>query len=842
MLLAHWDGKEHRAQSLKDHSENVARIMEENCFSLGLTSTGRLIGLLHDAGKANPVFQQYMLENQTEKKGKINHSAAGAQILRKLFFGTEFWIIPKKQQQFRTLLFQLCSIAILGHHRGLMDIYDPNGNSPFERMLNAEENQSVHDSFFNESNCKEEINQLIEKAQNEIIQLNTRINILVKGHSFEINDDKHKEAKLEEGMFTYGLIERFLFSSLIDSDRLDTACFLDKKNIPVAENRIEIWTELQERLNKELLNLEKLNPSQASSTLNQIRKRVSKSCLNAGNWPSGIYRLQSITGSGKTLASLRLALQHACNFPETKHIIYVIPFLSILLQNSQTIKETLHLEEHSDWILEHYSDFENELINASTDDNLQKQEELQEYELRTERWDSPIIITSLVHFMDTFFSARKKDVRRLHQLSNSVIIFDEIQSIPDNCIGMFNSALNMLEHLADVKVVLCSATPPLLEKIKHPLQWSQYKDIDTNYSKDMKKIHRVFVTDKTDVQNCLSVEKIAELAYEKQQERSNALTIMNTVSGATRVFECLKKKFEQIPEMNRPLLILLTTNLCPDHKKRRIQQMINALKENIPVLCVSTSLIEAGVDISFDVVLRACSGLDSLIQAAGRCNRHDHKKLGELIVFYSYEIDFMHESITKNTTVSQLTRKLICSHCVLDKFKKAPEDFENNILSNKALEMYYSRYYEIIQDRVDYPVTSQGFTLYDLNSFCSCWQTEISKAKKSGTNWMMHQAFETAGRYFKVIEDYSIGVLVPYEKGRELIEELNSGNIKFQPDNLRKLKCQAQNYSVNLNESYIRKHKQNFSYFEAADLYCLKEGCYDEEKGVTDFEAQSWII
>ena len=109
------------------------------------------------------------------------------------------------------------------------------------------------------------------------------------------------------------------------------------------------------------MGLEKLNPSQASSTLNQIRKRVSKSCLNAGNWPSGIYRLQSITGSGKTLASLRLALQHACNFPETKHIIYVIPFLSILLQNSQTIKETLHLEEHSDWILEHYSDFENEL-------------------------------------------------------------------------------------------------------------------------------------------------------------------------------------------------------------------------------------------------------------------------------------------------------------------------------------------------------------------------------------------------------------------------------------------------------------------------------------------------
>ena len=135
---------------------------------------------------------------------------------------------------------------------------------------------------------------------------------------------------------------------------------------------------------------------------------------------------------------------------------------------------------------------------------------------------SLIHISSLVHFMDTFFSARKKDVRRLHQLSNSVIIFDEIQSIPDNCIGMFNSALNMLEHLTDVKVVLCSATPPLLEKIKHPLQWSQYKDIDTNYSKDMKKIHRVFVTDKTDVQNCFSVERIAELAYEKQQERSNA--------------------------------------------------------------------------------------------------------------------------------------------------------------------------------------------------------------------------------------------------------------------------------------------------------------------------------
>lgn len=110
----------------------------------------------------------------------------------------------------------------------------------------------------------------------------------------------------------------------------------------------------------------------------------------------------------------------------------------------------------------------------------------------------------------------------------------------------------------------------LLEKIKHPITMVCNTKISTlNYSKDMKKIHRVFVTDKTDVQNCFSVERIAELAYEKQQERSNALTIMNTVSGATRVFECLKKKFEQIPERNRPLLILLTTNLCPDHKKRR---------------------------------------------------------------------------------------------------------------------------------------------------------------------------------------------------------------------------------------------------------------------------------
>ncbi|WP_020224352.1 CRISPR-associated helicase/endonuclease Cas3 [Holdemania massiliensis] len=840
MFLAHWNESKQQAQSLQNHSENVACLMQENCFSLGLSSTGKLIGLLHDVGKANPIFQTYMLENQIEKKGKINHAAAGAQLLKEKIIDAE---ISNKEinPSINKLLFQLCSMAILGHHRGLMDVYDSRGESPFEKLLDFDKNKQVHEDFINELNCQEEIDELINEARIEISQIIKKINMLIKERPLLKKSSKEEliQLKYAESRFTLGLIERFLFSSLIDSDRLDAACFAEQKDLPLRENRLAIWEKLRLRLENALAEFSLKNPLQASEALKQIRNRISEACMNAGQWPYGIYCLQAITGSGKTLASLRLALHHACNYPETQHIIYVIPYLSILLQNAKSIKDVLHLDDRSDWILEHYSDYFNELMNDC--DSESKQQDLEDYELHTERWDSPIIITSLVHFLNTFYSGRKKDLRRLHQLSNSVIIFDEIQSIPDSCISMFNSALNMLKHLTDVKVILCSATLPPLDQVKHPLQLSEYKNIDSGYFEDSKNIHRVSISNQAEPDSLFSAEEIADLTLTKQQERNNALTIMNTIAGAIRVYNGLKERIESIPENQRPLLILLTTNLCPDHKKSKIQELIQALNGKKPVLCVSTSLIEAGVDISFDVVLRACSGLDSLIQAAGRCNRHDHKKTGELIVFYSYEIDFMHNSAAKNTTVSQLIRRILCSRIVLEQFKKFPEQFDFNLLSDKALAMYYQNYYEQIQEQIDYPVSisEQRVTLYDLNAHCFCW---TAKENLNSENWPMHQAFQTAGRYFKVIDDYSIGVLVPYKKGDELIEELNSGRIQFNPEVIRKLKRQAQNYTVNLSEAFIRRRKENFVYHEAVDLYYLKASCYNEEIGVTDFEAQSWMI
>lgn len=848
MSLAHWDLKEKRGQSLLEHSRNVAGLMEENCRRIGLSQTGRLIGLLHDAGKAKAAFQRYLLSGQTELKGKINHSACGAQLLSRCLFGEE---LPEKisaDQRPKALLFQLCGIAVLGHHRGLMDIYKEDGQSSFERLLEAEEDHSAQNLFLSEIISQREIDQLIQQAQDELQVMIQKINNLIRErpgpqNSLSVmkeNTACSKPVKTQEASLTLGLAERYLFSSLIDSDRLDSACFTEQTALPEAESRGEIWEELRRRLEIEIQDLGRHNPSQASEQLMKIRSRVSEACQAAGNWPAGIYLLQAITGSGKTLASLRLALQHACQVPETRHIIYVVPYLSILLQNARSIKEILHLEDHPDWLLEHYSDYANELMNEETESG--NQEQLQAYELQTERWDSPLIITSLVHFLDTFYSARKKDVRRLHQCADSVIIFDEIQAIPETCISLFNSALNMLKQLAGVKVVLCSATLPPLDQIRHPLHFVEIRNIDCGYFSDMKKMNRIRLTDLTRTAEPMNTEKTAELAFMKLQERGSTLVIMNTIAGAQAVYEQAKVNANQIPDGQPPLLVLLTTHCCPEHKKQKIREVIQALKNRQPVLCVSTSLIEAGVDISFNVVMRACSGLDSLMQAAGRCNRHDHQEKGELIVFNSCEIDFMKESMTRNTTVSQLTRKWICTRRVSDQIQADPVKVKEGLLSETALTLYYQHYYKMTEDWMDYPIPGKQFDLYDLNSTNLCWSPQISEGWRSRRMWPMKQAFETAGRYFKVIDDYTVGVLVPYGKGKELIAELTSGKIQYQPEALRKLKRQAQNYSVNLSEHVIRKRKEDFRYYEAADLYILRSGCYDEEKGVTEFAAQSWII
>lgn len=397
------------SQSLDDHLKNVAKICSENASKIGLSKAGELIGLLHDIGKYSNAFQNYIksasgLINQDaddfidsdKVKGKIDHSTAGAQLLREKSIGLN------KQKQ---IVSQLLSLCIVSHHSGLIDCLTSDGVNNFFRRINTQDERS-HLTEVNQ-NVDIEIENRIQELLNEdlfkeVLQLMVRI----------ANDEKSEIAGKTQ--FLFGLIVKFLFSCLIDGDRADTANFANSnfKSIRPFNNYIP-WEILIARLEKRYQDFE-LKPNK--NKIDIIRKTVSDCCRDRASDPTGVFTLTVPTGGGKTLSSLRFALYHAQKH-RLDRIIFVIPYTTIIDQNAQVVREILEERDSDHIVLEHHSNLVPEL-----QDWKQK--------ILSENWDAPIIYTTNVQFFETFFGSGTRNIRRLHQLANSVIIFDEIQALP----------------------------------------------------------------------------------------------------------------------------------------------------------------------------------------------------------------------------------------------------------------------------------------------------------------------------------------------------------------------------------------------------------------------------
>lgn len=639
MYLAHIDRESSRNQTLADHCHNVAAYCSLYGDKIGMKNTAQLIGLMHDAGKAKKEFMTYLEKDDSSLRGSVNHTSCGAKYIY------ERW---QKGDSIQQLTAQMVALVICSHHGGLIDSLDVNGKNVFEKRIFPD--KEIHykesiENFFRECADQDKLDQLFQASMQEMLSLFQSL---------------QKTSSKETLLFQFGLTVRFLLSCLLDADRWDTCLFMENRLPSPAFLLPELWDRLSERLEKYLQSskMNQMGSSEKERNINQLRREISDHCFQFAERTPGIYQLHVPTGGGKTLSSIRFALHHAKRWNKER-IFYVIPFKTILDQNANVIRECLGIRGE-DVLLEHHSDI------------IWEEDEKQEkYKLLTERWDVPIILTTTVQFLNTLFLGKTQSVRRMHNLANSIIILDEVQALPVKCINMFNSAINFLSSVCGATVVLCTATQPLLDEAPVPLQLSEPSNMISDCNEKFSAFRRTSIVDKC-IPGKYDTDTLTNFILDRIQEHNSLLTICNTKLAARVLFQSLQEENKLLPEEEKFLLYHLSTGMCPAHRKQILDRIRAELKEK-RVVCISTQLVEAGVDLSFSCVIRSLAGLDSIAQAAGRCNRH-----GESLCQNVYLVNFELENLSHLPDIqvgADITSR------VLREFQDDPGKFDNDLLS-----------------------------------------------------------------------------------------------------------------------------------------------------------------
>lgn len=787
MVCAHINKEPYKEQSVNEHLHNVGKMSKKFCSKISLEATGELVGILHDMGKETNKFDNYIhysASNPDDKslRGTINHSTAGAKYIYDKFYNTK--------NQFQKFTAQLIALAICSHHGGLVDCLDLKGIDIFTKRIETDKDILYEEALSNyKTECfeLEYIDNLFNRSMQEIKTIFIKINSIDDNRLF--------------GEFAAGMLEKYLFSCVIDADRYDTYTFMEGIVPKVKFDKSALWGELADKLENELKSYPK------STKIDLLRKEISISCKDFAKNKPGVYKLAVPTGGGKTLSSLRYALNHAKIFNKDR-IFYIIPFTTIIDQNAKEIKNIL---KRDDIILEHHS-------------NLVVDNQQEDYKLLTERWNSPIILTTMVQFLDTLFSGGTQGVRRMHNLANSIIIFDEIQAIPIKCINMFNSAMNFLSSICKVTIILCTATQPLLDKIEIPIKLSENPNIIYDVNEKFRQFKRVELSDKR-ILGGYSTILLKEFILERIKDFKSVLVILNTKNSAKAIFNELKTLNDKLPKEKQYYLFHLSTNMCPSHRIEIMENMKKKLGDE-RVICISTQLIEAGVNISFECVIRSIAGFDSITQAAGRCNRHGEKPCGKVFI-----VNLEEENVNKLVDIKAGQE---CTKRVLDEFKENPDTFDNDLLSPKVMERYYEYYFYDRKKEMNYTLSkpNKDKTMYDLLSENNDGSNEFESRNGYKSELMLKQAFKTAGNNFRVIDQNTTGVIVPYGEGRKLITLING------ECNLAELKQylkSAQQFSVNLFKIEKEKIEERKGIVELANggVLALREGFYKNDVGVT---------
>ena len=798
-------------QLLIDHLLETSTISGQLAAKLNLDLVGELLGLMHDFGKYSQDFQEYIksvtginpdADDYVLPNGKkIDHSTAGAQwVYREL---RKFGVA----QGIGELFGQMLGLCIASHHgEGLIDCLDDEGNAVWKKRFEKD------DELTHLAECEQNADEAVQQKARELVGENL-IRSLLKAVkpilSDPVSNDKVKE-------FYLGCLTRFLFSCLIDADRINSSDFERETQKEVRRlTEKPDWQSAIDKLEAKLAGFEN-RPVEEIKPIDEIRRKISDDCLKRAADSQGIYTLTVPTGGGKTLASLRYALHHAQKH-NLDRIIYIIPYTSIIDQNAQAVRKILG----EDWVLEHHS-------------NLEPEKQSWQDKLLSENWDKPIVFTTMVQFLDAWFGGGTRGARHIHPMTNAVLIFDEIQTLPVKCVHLFCNVLNWLTTFGKSTAVLCTATQPLLGEsglqhfpkdkresiaarglLKQPAH-AEIMGTDEQREELYKKLSRVEIrfNEKSGGWN---VDEAGTFLLEQFQTTPSCLFIVNTKKWAQELYQYCKG--QNVPP---EALFHLSTHQCAAHRKAIFDTIKARLKNKEPVICISTQLIEAGVDISMACVIRALGGLDSIAQAAGRCNRHGEKEgKGQVWVLNLQEQDF--------------TRILPDIQAGKNHAERVFRDFAGqDILQPEAMKRYFEYYFYQRSDEMSYSVKNSATgSLLDWLSDNALNPYGEKNNQRNKPLPLLMQSFKSAGRAFQAIDAPTHAVIVPYGEGAELIAKLCG---EWDPKEMHRTLQKAQRYSVNVFPNVwgkLQKENALHETIEGSGIYYLKERHYNDEFGLS---------
>ena len=729
-------------QSIEEHCLNVARLARELIYededSCGLKDLAYNAGLLHDFGKYRPDFQRYILAaSGANPSGKVPTKAPHAIV----------GAIEARRLFDEPMIADTLAYCVSGHHRGLYD------HNEMERRLRHGEHKRWCDA------C-EKLTSVEDLGTTDC-------------------DDVGEPYDLQMAI-------RMLFSALVDADRLDTEQFmtpdLSAERLRIKGNYASLCT-LRERLRAKTESFS----SAPDTPVNRARAYFLESCRThgAGSDP-GIYTLSLPTGAGKTISSMAWALEMAiCNHHD--RIIYVIPYTSIITQTAMVFREIFGEEN----ILEHHS----EVVVEQQGEGDSGDEQMSRLKFLTENWDAPIILTTNVQFFESLFASKPAKCRKVHSIANSVIVMDEVQALPEGFLSPILSAIDTLSEAFHCSILCCSATQPVYdEDLNSPDDGSDYyTPLDTRGDLVPREAKYFVPFDRVDYHLEPQTVTSQELAERLAAEHS-VLCVVNSRKDAGQVYRALR----DLPKVNADEVIHLSRSMCSAHLRRAIETIKDRMREGKPTKVISTQLIEAGVDLDFPCVWRAHSGLGSIIQAGGRCNREGKmERRGQVFVFSLAD---------GSRPFGNIARGCHATKMLLHK------------LSNK------------ITDPTDPEVIAKYYRLYfkDIPDF------DTEGIEKNLTEDPEDINFESAAERFKLIdEEGTFPVIVPYmEEGKALVRKIRNHEILTRKDYHR-----MQEYSVSLRQgdySTLLSHGniEQIPWGEDFISVLVDDECYDSVAGV----------
>lgn len=733
---------------------------------------GMIAGLFHDIGKYSAEFQQ-MIRNP-EKPAHVDHSSAGM----------------KLAQDNNNLSI---AFAIGGHHAGL-----PDGGSPVDEI---------------------DFGTLYARLKRQIPDFS--------GYGQQFGEIEWPKQEFYKDPYSLMMSIRMLFSTLIDADRLDAEFFT--KNSDRAERSLLISIKhsygdclaaeempdissifkqcenaaavIKEQNDKILVTLNKISENKAQkffqnkdkSFLDEKRCKLLHDCIDAGkdeHKGDGIYTLTAPTGSGKTNASISFALEHAVTYHKSR-IIYVIPYTSIIDQTVDTFEKEFGEEN----VLPHYAEASYQL----KDEDERSESDVQR-NLASENWNSPIVVTTAVQFFESLYSNKTSKCRKLHNIANSVIVFDEAQTLPVSYLKPCIQAISELTQRYHVSAVLCTATQPALESL-----------FCEAFGKDDYKIPEISPMNENEylafTRNHIELNVDSTITLDDLAEELNSYEEVLCVVNTRKEAQYLYSKMAKTAGGYENGYFCLTTLLCAVDRVKLLDEIRTRLRNDLRCVVVSTSLIEAGVDVDFPVAYREEAGLDSILQTAGRCNREGKRPVDESVVkVFS----------TKEGRTSLLSQNVQVLHSVIGKF-------ENLATPNAIYEYFRQLFNDKGQDALD--------------------TKKILKAHREGVKGR-RCPFEIIAKRFKLIDTPTIPVYIPLPgEGENLCRQLINGEYS------RTLFRKLGKYSVNIWPKRLQElqeggvvieygdelHPED-SYFVLRNLnnYDRCRGLYFENSAITD--------